>query len=156
MDKNILGTNVVTQIALVVNDVEATARAYADFFGVECPGWAWTAPYEQARTEYMGKPSQARAKLAFINIGEHLSLEIIEPDENPSTWREGLEKNGEGVHHIAFNVDGMKKITERLERNGISLTQKGEYTGGRYAYFDSSGPLKTVIELLESGPARLA
>jgi catechol 2,3-dioxygenase-like lactoylglutathione lyase family enzyme len=150
MEKNVLGTTVVTQIALVVHDIEKTAQAYADFFGVDNPGWSWTAPLEEARTEYMGAPSPARAKLAFFNIGDHLSLELIEPDEHPSTWRADLDKNGEGVHHIAFNVKGMKGITERLAAGGMPLVQKGEYTGGRYAYFDANAELKTVLELLEN------
>jgi methylmalonyl-CoA/ethylmalonyl-CoA epimerase len=33
---------------------------------------------------------------------------------------------------------------------GFPLIQKGEYTGGRYAYFDTVPGLKTVLELLEN------
>ena len=150
MEKNILGTKVVTQVAIVTNDIEATSQAYADFFGVEKPSWSWTDAVDKAKTEYMGAPYPARAKLAFFSIGDHLQLELIEPDENPSTWRADLDKNGEGIHHLAFNVKGMREKTEALERNGIKLIQKGEYTGGRYAYFDANDSLKTVLELLEN------
>jgi Glyoxalase/Bleomycin resistance protein/Dioxygenase superfamily len=77
-------------------------------------------------------------------------LELIEPDENPSTWRESLDKNGEGPHHIAFVVEGMKEKIDALEGRKMSLLQKGEYTGGRYAYVDTLKDLKVIIELLEN------
>jgi catechol 2,3-dioxygenase-like lactoylglutathione lyase family enzyme len=150
MEKNILGNNVVTQIALVVHDIEKTSQAYADFFGVPVPGWSWTDPREKAQTELLGQPSEARAKLAFFQLGNNVQLELIEPDEHPSTWRNDLNKNGEGIHHIAFNVKGMKETVAKLERNGMPLIQKGEYTGGRYAYIDANDPLKIVLELLEN------
>ena len=150
MDKNILGNHLVVQVALVVRDIEKTSQAYADFFGVEKPSWSWTGTREEAQTEFMGSPSEARAKLAFFPIGGNLQLELIEPDEKPSTWRNDLEKNGEGIHHIAFNVKGMKETVDKLEKNGMKLIQKGEYPGGRYAYVDANDTLKVLLELLEN------
>jgi catechol 2,3-dioxygenase-like lactoylglutathione lyase family enzyme len=150
MEKNLLGTNIVVQVALVVHDIEKTIEAYADFFGVEKPNWMLTGPYEETQAEYMGKPSSARAKLAFFPIGDNITLELIEPDNEPSTWRDDLNKNGEGIHHIAFTVKGMKEIVAKLGRNGMPLIQKGEYKGGRYAYIDAKDTLKTVLELLEN------
>ena len=79
-----------------------------------------------------------------------LQLELIEPDNNKSTWRESLDKNGEGPHHIAFVVEGMKDKIAALERNQMPLLQRGEYAGGRYAYIDTLGDLKVIIELLEN------
>ena len=79
-----------------------------------------------------------------------LHLELIEPDHHPSTWRESLDRNGEGPHHIAFVIKGMKEKIAVLERNQMPLLQKGEYTGGRYAYVDTVRDLKVIIELLEN------
>ena len=149
MDGNFLGNRVITQIGLLVNDIERTSEAYARFFGVEKPKWFWTDAREVAQTEYRGASSEARAKLAFLDMGS-LQLELIEPDSNPSTWRESLDQNGEGFHHIAFVIDGMKEKIEVLGRNGYPLLQKGEYTGGRYAYMDTFQDLKVLIELLEN------
>lgn len=149
MDKNILGTNVITQIGILVHDIEKTSQAYADFFGVEKPQWFWTDTIDKAQTEYRGDPSEARSKLVFFDMGQ-LQLELIEPDEKPSTWREALDANGEGPHHIAFQIKGMKEKVALLERNQMPLIQKGEYTGGRYAYIDSIPQLKVMIELLEN------
>jgi len=150
MDKNILGNNIVVQIAFVVHDIEKSSQVFADFLGVEKPSWNLTGPIEESETEYRGKPSKARAKLAFIPIGDNLTLELIEPDMEPSTWREGLDKNGEGFHHIAFNIKGMKEKITLLGQNGMELIQKGEYPGGRYAYVDASNTLHTLLELLEN------
>jgi methylmalonyl-CoA/ethylmalonyl-CoA epimerase len=144
-----LGNHVITQIGLLVHDIEKTSQAYADFFGVEKPQWFWTDTADIAQTEYRGERSEARAKLAFFDMGS-LQLELIEPDDRPSTWRESLDKNGEGFHHIAFVVDGMKEKVSLLENKGFPLLQKGEYTGGRYAYIDTFKDLKVLIELLEN------
>jgi len=146
----ILGTNVVTQIGILVHDIEKTSAEYAKFLGVENPGWIITGPPEEAQTEYMSKPSRARAKLAFFHVGPNVDIELIEPDMEPSTWRHDLDKNGEGFHHIAFVIKGMKEKVALLTQNGIPLVQKGEYTGGRYAYHDANDALKVVLELLEN------
>jgi hypothetical protein len=149
MERNLLGTRTITQIGLLVHDIEAVSRAYADFFGVEKPDWFWTDTLDKAKTQYLGEPSEARAKLAFFDMGS-LQLELIEPDERPSTWRDHLNENGEGVHHIAFGIEGMQEKVMLMEKNGMKLVQKGEYTGGRYAYMDTFHPLKVMLELLEN------
>ena len=150
MDKNILGTGTVVQVGILVNDIEKTSQDYADFLGVDKPDWHWTDGYDTAQTEYMGKPSQARAKLAFFPAGGNLTIELIEPDEHPSTWRADLDKYGECIHHLAFNIAGMKEKVCMLEKNGMKMIQKGEYENGRYAYCDAKELLKTTLELLEN------
>lgn len=149
MEKNILGTQIVTQIGIIVKDIEKVSQAYADFFGIEKPKWFLTDTIDKTQAEYKGQPAVAQAKLAFIDCGQ-LQIELIEPDENPSTWREFLDEHGEGPHHIAFVINGMKEKVMLLEKSGMPLIQKGEYTGGRYAYMDTSDNLKVLIELLEN------
>jgi len=146
----LLGTNVVTQIGLLVHDIEKTSAAFAKFLGCETPAWIQTGTRDEAQTEYLGQPSEARAKLAFFHVGPNVDIELIEPDHEPSTWRHDLDANGEGFHHIAFVIKGMKERIATLEANGMPLLQKGEYTGGRYAYHDAGDALKLVLELLEN------
>lgn len=153
MDQGVIGTKVITQIGILVDDIEATSQAYADFFGVKKPKWHLTAAHDIAQTEYNGSPTQAKAKLAFFDMGS-LQLELIEPDHHPSTWREHLDAYGEGPHHIAFVIDGMQAAVQRLDGLGMKLIQKGEYTGGRYAYIDTSKDLKMIFELLENDAAK--
>ena len=150
MGTPILGTEIVAQIGLLVHDIEVSRVKFAKFFGVEPPPVSMTGTREEAETEFMGKPSEARAKLCFFHVGPNVDIELIEPDKEPSTWRNDLDKNGEGFHHIAFFIKGMKEKIAVLEANGMPLLQKGEYPGGRYAYHDANADLKMVLELLEN------
>lgn len=150
MKKNILGTNVVTQIGILVNDIEKAAQDYADLLGVEKPEIITTATEDIAKTVYKGKPTPARTKQAFFNVGPTLDIELLEPDHEPSTWRHDLDVYGEGIHHIAFNINGMKKVVEAFERKGMKEIQKGEWIGGRYSYIDAKETLKLTLELLEN------
>lgn len=150
MSRSLLDTQTVTQVGILVHDIQKTARKYADFLGVDLPNIIETDVYEKARTEYQGKPSKARAKLAFFDIGPNLQLELIEPNPEPSTWRDYLDRHGEGMHHLALIIKGMPEKTAILTENGMSLIQKGEYQGGRYAYIDATHDLKVILELLEN------
>lgn len=149
MKKPILNSRKVLQVALLVEDVEASAKKYAKLFGVEVPQVVVSAPYEEALTEYKGKPTEARCKMVFFDL-DNIQLEFIEPDNKESNWRDTLNAKGEGFHHIAFSVKEMKKQLETLEQNGVGLIQKGEYPGGRYAFVDSADQYKIMFELLEN------
>jgi catechol 2,3-dioxygenase-like lactoylglutathione lyase family enzyme len=144
-----LGSAVICQIAIVVRDIEKTARAYADLFGVEVPKWNLTATVDQTHAQYRGEPTEGRAKLAFFRLGE-TALELIEPVGGPSTWQEHLETRGEGVHHIAFRIKGMDEQVAFMEGKGMPLVQKGDFKKGCYAYLDSAPRLGVMLELLES------
>ena len=149
MEKQGLGTNVICQIGIVVRDIEQTAKAYADIFGMDMPQIRITDTEEITHIKFCGAPTQARAKLAFFQMGS-LSLELIEPVGEPSTWKEFLDEHGESVHHIAFRIKGMDEVLESLNEKDISLIQQGDYTGGRYAYVDSAPVLGVMLELLEN------
>jgi len=145
----LFGQGTIVQIGVVVKDIEKASAAYADLLGVAVPKWSWTDTEDRAHTQFKGKPSSARAKLAFIEL-KNITLELIEPDRNPSTWREFLDAKGEGVHHIAFEIKGMDDKTALLEKKGMPLLQKGDYEGGRYAYIDGATKLGLILELLEN------
>jgi methylmalonyl-CoA/ethylmalonyl-CoA epimerase len=102
-----------------------------------------------AQTEYEGKPSMAQAKLAFFHLGQ-VDVELIEPIGEPSTWKDQLDNHGDSLHHIAFQIKGMQDKLAYLDTKGVSLIQRGEYRGGRYAYVDASAQLGTIVELLEN------
>ena len=148
MQKKGIGTNVICQVALVVRDIKRMAKTYADVFGMDVPSVRITDTEDISHIRYRGAPTQARAKLAFFDMGG-LSLELIEPVGGPSTWKEFLDEHGEGVHHIAFRIQGMDSVLAYLDGKGISTVQRGDYTGGRYAYVDSAPSLGVVLELLE-------
>jgi methylmalonyl-CoA/ethylmalonyl-CoA epimerase len=144
-----LGTTTVTQIGIIVRDIEARARAWADVLGVDVPAIITTDTVDVARTEYKGAPTIARAKLAFFHLGQ-VDLELIEPLDAPSTWDDQLKGHGDSLHHIAFKIAGMQEKLAYLDAKGVPLIQRGEYTGGRYAYVDGTDQLGTILELLEN------
>lgn len=144
-----LGTTTITQVGIIVGDIEAKARAWSEILGLPMPEIRETAGYDLTRAEYDGQPTNARARLAFFNLGQ-VQVELIEPIDGPSTWRDQLERHGDSLHHIAFRIQGMGEKVAYLAGHGIPLVQRGEYTGGRYAYLDGVGQLGTILELLEN------
>lgn len=142
----------VAQIAIIVNDIDQACERYAAVFGIDRPEWFLTESADQSQIRYQGQPTQARAKLAFIQFA-NLTLELIEPVDGPSVWRDHLERCGESVHHIAFIVDGMQQTVADFAERGLPMVQKGEYPGGRYAYLAAADKLGMDIELLENDGA---
>ena len=149
MSESLLSNRIITQVAIVTDDIETTAARWAELLGVEVPPAHWTDPREEAHTVYRGQPTEGRSKLVFFDLGPQVSLELIEPDHEPSTWREFLDANGPGLHHIAFQVKGMDEVLARLEAHQMPTVQRADYTGGRYAYVDSDDRLGCILELLE-------
>ena len=144
------GKSPVVQVGLVVKDIEKSLDAYVEVFGLDQrPVVSETDNLEKSNMRYRGQPSEARAKLAFIPMGQ-VTIELIEPIGGPSTWQEFLDKHGDGVHHIAFMVEGTDQVVSVLQGQGIPLVQRGDYTGGMYSYLDSEPRLGVMLELLEN------
>lgn len=151
MSKPIEDTRLV-QIGFLVKDIEKTKKQFARFFDVPEPETVNSGEYEVTKTEYRGEPApRAKCYMTFFYFGD-LQMELIQPNEEPSLWREHLEQFGEGIHHISFQVKGMQKTISACEEWGMKLLQKGEYRrgNGRYAFLDALDDLKVVVELLES------
>ncbi len=146
-----IGTDVICQVGVIVNDVLASSKRVAAVLGKPQPPIIQTPGYDLAKTMYRGAPSEATAKLAFFDFGQ-VQIELIEPDEEPSVWRDYLEAKGEGAQHIAFQVDNTRIVTDYLAGHGIEVIQQGLYAdgSGMYTYLDSDNLLGTTIELLEN------
>ena len=149
MTQQSLGTTTVVQVGIIVSDIETKAQAWAEVLGLPKPNIIITDTVDKAHTEYQGQPTEARAKLAFFDMGQ-VSLELIEPIGEPSTWKDQLDQHGESLHHIAFFVKGMSEKVAYLTSKGVPLVQRGDYTGGRYAYMDGVSKLGLILELLEN------
>jgi len=148
---NKLGATTVAQIGMVVNDIEKTGQAFADFFGIERPPVMGSGPDEVVKAEVAGKSSTASCKMMFFDAG-NIQLELIEPDEQPSVWRDILNEKGPGLHHIAFQIKDAKGQMKTLAAEGFQTLQSGNYGdgSGMYAYIDRREDLNLIIELLES------
>jgi catechol 2,3-dioxygenase-like lactoylglutathione lyase family enzyme len=143
-----LGSRKLAQVAIVVRDIEESSRRWADALGVEPTNIIVTQPGDECRMTYRGEPSNCRAKLAFYDLGG-VQLELIEPIGEESAWHEGLASRGEGVHHLAFWVEGMDQSKAFLDSRGMSLIHRGDMGEGQYAYYDAQDRLGVMLELLE-------
>ena len=155
MAKPVVDDSTIIQLGFIVRDLEKTKQDVAAFLGVEVPPTVHSGEYSVTQTEYMGQPApRAGCEMAFFYFG-NLQVEFIQPNEEPSVWRQHLEEKGEGMHHVAFKVKGMKECIAQVEGAGIPMVQKGEYRNGngRYAYFDARETLKMYFEFLETDEA---
>ena len=152
--KAILQSAKFAQVGFVVNDIEETKKQYSLLFDCVAPETQPGGEYEITQTTVFGKPApDASCKLAFFDMTPGVQLELIEPNDAPSVWRDHLNKYGEGIHHIAFNVDDADPVIEQLKSEfGAAVEQVGNYGdgGGRYIYLSLHDKLKCRIELLES------
>ncbi len=141
----------ISQVGIVVRNADKVAAKFSALTGLPVPAAIITDTYEKAHTEFRGARSDSRAKLIIFNLGQ-MAVEFIEPLEGASTWREFLDQHGEGMHHIAFNVKDCKPAAEQAARLGVPLIQKGDFTGGHYAYIDATGAFGAIVELLDNIP----
>lgn len=151
MSNQDLKVEMICQVGFIVRDIDRAAQKFSEIFGFPKPPIIVTPGFERAKTKYDGQPSDATAKLAFFNTGQ-LQIELIEPDEKPSVWRDFLDQHGEGVHHIAFQVKDTEKVVQHLAGYDVDVVQQGLYSdgSGMYTYLDSSLQLGVSIELLQS------
>lgn len=153
------GFRTITQVALVTKDIEASARRWAALLGVETPQISTTRPGNEVKMMYRGKPSNSQAKLAFLKAGQ-VTVELIQPIGPNTSWRKFLDEHGEGVHHIAFNVENLARSEGELKALGYDEIHSGRWApegdknNGDYVYFDSTKDLGLMIELLHSDPKK--
>jgi hypothetical protein len=108
------------QIAIVVKDIEKSAKAWADFFNVPVPE---IQVQEKAPEGLLNRGKQAdfKRKKAVISAGAW-AIELFQPTGGESTFQEFLDKHGEGVHYLGFNA-GEKRdaVVNELEEKGHAL-----------------------------------
>ena len=72
-------------------------------------------------------PSQ-KVRTAFFCAGE-VHLELLEPTAEDSPIAKFLEKNGEGIHHIAFATDNIEAQLAKAKDAGIKLIHEVPFEG---------------------------
>lgn len=135
------------QICLVVDDIEKAAKAWADKFGVPVPDIHEANFMPDPDQTYRGKTANYKVKVANI-VCPGFVLEIHQPDENPSTFREFLDKHGNGVHHLGFEVgDRRDSIVNELSEQGYALRTVGYYPGSSWTIVDTEDDLGVNLNI---------
>jgi len=141
--KNSIPLNGFIQIALVVEDVESALDEWCKLFNVERPKIDVTEAIPNPDVLYRGEVSCYAQKMAVIDCRDRgFVVEILEPNENPSTFREFLDKHGNGVHHIGFEVgEARDDVVSELETLGYVMRTVGMYKGGSWTIVDGEEKL---------------
>ena len=90
-------------------------------------------------------------KLVFLDLGDGY-LEVIEPTDEEGTIETYLDREGPGIHHLAFATDDIEAALERADERGIERIDEGPRKGawGHTVAFlhprDTGGVLVEFVE----------
>jgi methylmalonyl-CoA/ethylmalonyl-CoA epimerase len=136
------------QLCFVTEDIEQSMAFFGAIVAKDVPEIGNEPPIELARPRYLGEHAEFGFRIASM-VWRGTIIEFIQPDHRPSAWREFLDRNGPGIHHVGFAVPDIDATVESLAEIGVPLLQDGYFPGGRYAYSNSEPQLGAVIELLQ-------
>ena len=128
-------------VGIIVKNVDATAAAVERTIGLKLTE---TANYKDI------------LRVGFIPIGG-VDIELLEPTTSEGLNAEFLRDRGEGVHHMAFQVDNLDAaVATAVEQGAQVILGPTEGARGKRIVFLAGDELGgTIIELLET-PASTA
>jgi len=123
-------------IGIVVNNLQETAAAFENIIGLSLE-----------EIEYY----KETLKIGFVPVGS-LDIELVEPTTSEGLNADFLKNNGEGVHHIAFEVEDLDAAISNAVKNGaqVILGPTEGARGKRIVFLDGITLGGTIVELLES------
>lgn len=157
--KQLLAGYGISQVALIVGDIEEAVRKYKGTFGYgPWIGYNYDSQIVKSLT-YRGKPSKTKWKFVMTEVG-NLNFELIQPiSKGDNIFSEFVENHGYGLHHLGYNVDNVQKVIEIAKGYGIEILQEGKGFGqdgdGHFAFLDTLESLGVVIELREPPKRRI-
>jgi methylmalonyl-CoA/ethylmalonyl-CoA epimerase len=129
-------------VALIVAEMDPALALWRDALGLEL--------------EVVQEMALDRVRIAFLSIGES-KIELVEPTDDSTGVARFLAKNGEGFHHVCFEVANLAETLLRLEIDGIELIDTAPRKGaeGPVAFLHPRSCHGVLVELIEApgGPA---
>lgn len=99
---------------------------------------------------YRGRPSTAAVTIAMGFAGR-MQIELIQPlDEEPSVYKELLDRSGPGFHHLGVASEDIDADVARYEKDGWTLAFRAGVGNGEVAYLDGGPARPGMIELIEA------
>lgn len=95
-----------------------------------------------------------KVRLSMVPVGES-RIELLEPLSDESPIAKFLAKRGEGLHHVALNVEDLSATVERLKASGTRLISdeiKVGAGGHLYVFVHPSSSGGVLLELVEDAP----
>jgi methylmalonyl-CoA/ethylmalonyl-CoA epimerase len=124
----------ISHIGIAVKDLESSIAWYRDVLGLEFEGIE-TVESEQVR-------------VAFFTVGES-RVELLEPMSEESAIAKFLKKSGEGIHHIAFETEGVQNRLDELKEKGVRLIHETPKPGAHRMNIAFLHPKSTGGVLME-------
>jgi methylmalonyl-CoA/ethylmalonyl-CoA epimerase len=127
----------IEHIALAVKDLDAAIRHYTEVWGLSVSA--------RERVEDQG------VEEAVLPAGG-TRLQLIAPTASESTVARFIERRGEGLHHIAYEVDDLRDALARLKAAGATLIDEEPRAGGRghlVAFVHPSANHGVLVELVQ-------
>lgn len=132
-------TKKINHIGVAVRSIDAATPFYRDVLGMVFEG-----------TEVV---AEQKVKVAFFSVGES-RVELLEPTADDSPVAKFLEKNGEGTHHVAYEVDDLVATLEKLKAAGVRLIDEVPRCGAhgtRIAFLHPKASGGVLTELCQGG-----
>jgi methylmalonyl-CoA/ethylmalonyl-CoA epimerase len=128
-------------VCIAVSDIDDTLGFYRRTFGVGAA--------EVVELEDQG------VRAALVRVGGS-QLEFIQPTDPSGGVARFIERRGEGVHHVAFEVEDLQGQLNRLAADGVQLidTEPREGLSGSIAFIHPRATRGVLIELVEQDGAR--
>lgn len=96
----------ISHIAIAVEDLDTARKAFETLVG--------------NRVKAIEEVPDQKVRVGMIPIGES-RLELAGPTDSSSTIAKFIEKRGEGIHHICFEVEDIRAELARLKTSGFQL-----------------------------------
>lgn len=96
--------NKIEHLGIAVKDAQSSVKLFSTLFNIQ--------PYKEEVVE------SEFVKTVFFQLGEN-KIELLEATNNQSAIAKFIEKKGEGIHHIAFDVEDIYEEMERLKKEGF-------------------------------------
>jgi len=126
----------IAHLGVAVQDLESAMKFFTEGL-----------PLEVTHTEdYQGM------KIAFIPIGDS-SVELLQDVSGASAVKKFVDKNGEGIHHIAYEVDDIYEAIAELKAKGIRLIDETPRQGAHgmsVAFIHPKATHGILMELCQS------
>lgn len=99
----------IEHLGIAVTNLEESIALYEKLLNTPCY------KIEEVSSEFV--------KTAFFKIGES-KIELVAATDPQSPIAKYIEKRGQGIHHVAFDVEDIEEEIERLEKEGFQLIQR--------------------------------
>jgi methylmalonyl-CoA epimerase len=99
-----------------------------------------------------GEERVGELKTVFLPVGE-TNLELVQSTEPDGVMKKFIEKRGEGIHHLALEVEDIDQALEYLKAKGVPLIDQQARPGAhqtRVAFLHPKGTNGILIELVQS------